>query len=100
MKSTDTLRAIDENGTLVGTYDRDRVVRVQTPQVFLSEIIKGALSDAVRRGLTFTDDACAVERMGVAVQAVEGEEENIKLTTPQDMLIAEGILERRKSGTE
>ena len=100
VKSTDTLRAVDENGSLIGTYDRDRVVRVQTPQVFLSEIIKGALSDAVQKGMTFTDDASAVERMGVRIQAVEGDEENIKLTTPQDMLIAQGILERRKSAAQ
>ena len=100
VKSTDTLRAVDENGSLIGTYDRDRVVRVQTPQIFLSEIIKGALSDAVQKGMTFTDDASAVERMGVRIQAVEGDEENIKLTTPQDMLIAQGILERRKSAAQ
>ena len=99
VKSTDTLRAVDENGKLIGTYDRERVVRVQTPQVFLSEIVKGALSDAVKKGMTFTDDASAVERMGVAIQAVEGEEENIKLTTPEDMIIAQGILERRKAET-
>ena len=100
VKSTDTLRAVDENGSLIGTYDRDRVVRVQTPQIFLSEIIKGALSDAVQKGMTFTDDASAVERMGVRIQAVEGDEENIKLTTPQDMLIAQGIQERRKSAAQ
>ena len=100
VKSTDTLRAVDENGSLIGTYDRDRVVRVQTPQIFLSEIIKGALSDAVQKGMTFTDDASAVERMGIRIQAVEGDEENIKLTTPQDMLIAQGILERRKSAAQ
>ena len=100
VKSTDTLRAVDENGSLIDTYDRDRVVRVQTPQIFLSEIIKGALSDAVQQGMTFTDDASAVERMGVRIQAVEGDEENIKLTTPQDMLIAQGILERRKSAAQ
>ena len=100
VKSTDTLRAVDENGSLIDTYDRDRVVRVQTPQIFLSEIIKGALSDAVQKGMTFTDDASAVERMGIRIQAVEGDEENIKLTTPQDMLIAQGILERRKSAAQ
>ena len=50
--------------------------------------------------MTFTDDASAVERMGVRIQAVEGDEENIKLTTPQDMLIAQGILERRKSAAQ
>ena len=96
MPSTDTLRAVNEKGVLVGTYDRDAVVRIQTPQVFLSDILKGALSSAVEKGLSFTDDAAAVERMGVALQSVEGEADNIKLTVPQDITMAEGILQRRK----
>ncbi len=100
IKSTDTLRTVDAEGTLDGTCDRDRVVRIQTPQVFLSEIVKGALRDAVQRGLTFTDDAGAVERMGLAIQTVEGDEENLKLTTPQDLVLAQGILDQRKERTE
>ena len=96
LKSTDTLRVVDGNGTLTGTCDREHVVRVQTPQVFLSDLIKGALTDAVQKEMTFTDDASAVERLGVAIQTVEGDEENIKLTTPQDLELAKGILERRK----
>ena len=81
---------------MTGTCDREHVVRVQTPQVFLSDLIKGALTDAVQKEITFTDDASAVERLGVAIQTVEGDEENIKLTTPQDLELAKGILERRK----
>ena len=50
----------------------------------------------MQKGLTFTDDATAVERMGMTIQAVEGEAENIKLTTPEDVIIARGILARRK----
>ncbi len=96
LKSTDTLRAIDQKGVLIGTYDRDAVVRVQTPQVFLADLLKGALTDAVQKGMTFTDDAAAVERMGLALQSVEGEEENIKLTTPQDLLLAQSILAQRR----
>ena len=96
VRSTDTLRGIDEKGALTGIYDRDKIVRVQTPQVFQTELVKGALSDAVQKGLTFTDDATAVERLGMKIQAVEGEEDNLKLTTPQDLVIAQGILERRK----
>ena len=100
VKSTDTLRGIDEKGALTGIYDRDGIVRVQTPQVFLTELVKGALSDAVQKELTFTDDATAVERLGVRIQAVDGEEDNLKLTTPQDLMIAQDILERRKEKTE
>ena len=100
VKSTDTLRGVDEKDALTETYDRDRVVRVQTPQVFVTEVVKAALTDAVQKGLTFTDDAAAVERLGMTVRAVEGEEENIKLTTPQDLEIALGILKRRKGAAE
>ena len=100
VKSTDTLRGVDEKGTLTEVFDREHVVRVQTPQVFLTEIVKAALTDAVTRGLTFTDDATAVERLGMTVRAVEGEEENLKLTTPQDLVIAQGILERRRGAAE
>ncbi len=103
LKSVDTLREVGEDGALAGTCDREHVVRVQTPQVFLTDILKGALTDAVERGLVFTDDAAAVERMGLAVQAVEGDEENIKLTSPQDFVMARAILasrkERKQGGT-
>ncbi len=60
-------------------------MRIQTPQIFLTDLVKGALSDAVRRGMSFTDDAAAVERMGLAIKSVPGDEDNIKLTTPQDL---------------
>ncbi len=100
IKSVDTLRTVDKNGALDATCDRDSVVRIQTPQIFLTELVKGALSDAVQKGLSFTDDAAAVERMGTAVQSVEGDEENLKLTTPQDLVLAQGILDRRKERAE
>ncbi|MCR5089954.1 MAG: 2-C-methyl-D-erythritol 4-phosphate cytidylyltransferase [Oscillospiraceae bacterium] len=96
LRSTDSLRGIDSRGSLTKSLDRDTVVRVQTPQVFQAEILKAALCDAVEKGLNFTDDASAVERLGMTLQGVEGEEENLKLTTPQDLVIARGILERRK----
>ena len=97
VKSTDSLRTVDESGTLGDSLNRDLVVRVQTPQIFLSDLLKGALTDAVQRGMSFTDDATAVERMGVAVQTVDGDEENLKLTTPQDQILAEGMLMKRKA---
>ena len=94
--SIDTLREVDDKGTLKGILDREHVVRIQTPQVFLTDMVKGALTDAVQRELSFTDDAMAVERLGVAVYSVPGDEDNIKLTTPRDMAVAEEILKRRR----
>lgn len=96
LKSTDTLREVNEKGILTTKLDREHVVRIQTPQVFLTDLVKGALTDAVKREMTFTDDAAAVERMGTRIQSVEGDSDNIKLTTPQDLVIAEEILKRRK----
>lgn len=96
LKSTDSLREWGEDGVLAGSCDRDRIVRVQTPQVFQTELLKAALSDAVQKGLSFSDDATAAERMGLKLIGVEGEEENLKLTTPQDLAVAREILTMRK----
>lgn len=93
--STDTLKAVDDKGRVVATVDREHTVRVQTPQVFDADLIKGALSKAVQDRMTITDDCSAVERMGVKVVTVEGDERNIKLTTPDDMLAATSILKDR-----
>lgn len=98
--STDTLKAIDENGVIIGGVDRERTVRVQTPQVFDADLIKGALSKAVSDGLTLTDDCSAVEIMGVKTHTVEGDEDNIKLTTPRDIQLAELILKSRGDYSE
>lgn len=94
--STDTLKAIDEKGDVIGTVDRELTVRVQTPQVFHAELIKGALTKAVESALALTDDCAAAEIMGVKTHTVLGDEDNIKLTTPQDMLFAEALLKARE----
>ena len=93
--STDTLKQVDEKGKVVATLDRDHTVCVQTPQVFRAELIKGALTKAVEQGLTFTDDCAAAEMMGLRAHTVIGDEDNIKLTTPRDMVIAAEILRER-----
>ncbi len=93
--STDTLKATDENGFVTGTVDRNTVLRVQTPQIFHADIIKGALSKAVKDGLVLTDDCSAVEIMGVRTKIVEGDAENIKLTSPMDIYLAAAILRDR-----
>ena len=95
--STDTLKALDDSARITGTVDRERVYRVQTPQVFESVLIKGALSSAVDSRSQLSDDSSAVERTGFHVYTVAGEEENIKVTTPRDMLIAEAILKARET---
>ena len=93
--STDTLKTVDEKGLIVGTVDRASTVRVQTPQVFDADLIKGALTEAVEEGLTLTDDCSAMDRMGVRTFVVEGDVDNIKITTPNDLVAARAIIESR-----
>ena len=93
--STDTLKAVDESGFVIGTVDRASTVRVQTPQVFEADLIKGALTKAVEKGLNLTDDSSAMDMMGVKTMVVEGAPENIKITTPDDLVAARAIVESR-----
>lgn len=93
--STDTLKMVDAEGVIIGPVNRDTVVRVQTPQVFDADIIKGALTKAVQKRLTVTDDCSAVDMMGFSTYTVEGDTGNIKLTLPEDMVLAEAILKSR-----
>jgi 2-C-methyl-D-erythritol 4-phosphate cytidylyltransferase len=93
--STDTLKTVDEKGFIVGTVDRVSTVRVQTPQIFDADLIKGALAKAVELNLPLTDDCSAMDMMGVKTYVVEGEPENIKITTPSDYVTAKAIVEDR-----
>lgn len=93
--SIDTLKAVDAEGCIIGTVDRETTLRIQTPQVFRAELIKGALTKAVEKGMTLTDDCAAAEMMGVRTKTVLGDEDNIKITTPRDMLFAAEILKER-----
>ena len=93
--STDTLKAVDENGMIIGTVDRATTVRVQTPQIFEADLIKGALTKAAEKGLALTDDCAAMDMMGVKTRVVEGEPQNIKITTPDDLVTAEAIVKSR-----
>ncbi|MDO4983754.1 MAG: 2-C-methyl-D-erythritol 4-phosphate cytidylyltransferase [Eubacteriales bacterium] len=95
LRSTDTLKAVDDKGFIIGTVDRETTVRIQTPQVFSAELIKGGLTKAVTGNIAITDDCLAMEMMGVKVFTVEGDESNIKLTTPKDVILAEAILADR-----
>ena len=68
---------------------------MQTPQVFEHGLLLGALEKALAEGAELTDDCSAVERLGMSVRLTAGSYENIKLTTPEDLAVAESILERR-----
>lgn len=90
----DTIKVV-RGGIVQQTPDRSSLKAVQTPQVFDFDMLRGALKKAKLDGLTITDDCSAVEAMGMSVKIVEGDEKNIKITTPLDLKIAELILEER-----
>ena len=90
----DTIKFVCD-GAVESTPQRDRLVAVQTPQVFDAELLKAALQSAVEQGVEVTDDCSAVERLGKKVYLVQGSYENLKITTPVDLLLAEKILELR-----
>jgi 2-C-methyl-D-erythritol 4-phosphate cytidylyltransferase len=88
----DTIKTFD--GGFVGeTPDRSALRAVQTPQVFDFDLLRGALGKAKAKGVSITDDSSAVELMGMKVKVVEGDERNLKVTTPMDLKIAEMLLE-------
>lgn len=91
----DTVKVV-KGGVVMSTPDRSTLRAVQTPQVFDADLLRGALKKAQDEGAVLTDDCSAVERMGLTVRIVEGDEENLKVTTPVDLKIAEMILEGRK----
>jgi len=75
------------------TLDRSQLVAVTTPQVFDRELLIRAMTKATISGSTATDDAAAVEKLGVPVHIVMGEVSNLKITRPQDLIIAKALLE-------
>ncbi|MBQ8880781.1 MAG: 2-C-methyl-D-erythritol 4-phosphate cytidylyltransferase [Oscillospiraceae bacterium] len=88
----DTVKIV-RGGVVAQTPDRSTLQAIQTPQVFDCDLLKGALKKAKADKAPITDDCSAVERMGMAVRIVEGDERNIKVTTPMDLKIAALLLE-------
>lgn len=88
----DTVKVVC-GGLVKETPDRSALQAVQTPQVFDVDLLKGALQRAKDDNAAVTDDCSAVERMGMSVKIVEGDERNIKVTTPMDLKIAQLLLE-------
>ena len=88
----DTIK-VGNGGVIKETPDRATLFAAQTPQVFDFDLLRGALKKAEQDGALVTDDASAVEHMGMTVKIVDGDERNIKVTTPMDLKIAEMLLE-------
>ncbi|EHQ87439.1 2-C-methyl-D-erythritol 4-phosphate cytidylyltransferase [Desulfosporosinus youngiae] len=93
----DTVKRVNLAGNVLETLPREDLRSVQTPQVFDRGILEVAHYQAVSAGYYGTDDASLLEWMGYPVQMVEGMQENIKVTTPEDLWLAERILAMRES---
>ena len=91
----DTIKIV-QGGLVTSTPDRSTLQAIQTPQVFDIDLLKGALAQAKKDDAAVTDDCSAVERLGMSVKIVEGDEQNIKVTTPMDLKLAELLLEEMK----
>jgi 2-C-methyl-D-erythritol 4-phosphate cytidylyltransferase len=92
----DTIKRVDGAGNVVDTLQRDVLFQIQTPQGFRYDVIKEAYERALREGAEGTDDAYFVERMGIQVKVIEGSSFNIKITTPEDIALANWILRAGK----
>ena len=88
----DTIKVVS-GGLVKETPDRSALMAVQTPQVFDFDLLRGALKKAETDGASVTDDCSAVELTGMKIKIVEGDERNLKVTTPMDLKIAELLLE-------
>lgn len=91
----DTIKVV-QGGIVKETPDRKHLFAVQTPQVFDFNLLRGALKKAAEDKAEITDDCSAVERMGMSVKIVEGDERNFKITTPIDLTIAKMLLEENQ----
>lgn len=89
LRSTDTLKQVDADGRVVATLDRERVFGAQTPQGFPLALLLRAYRTAREQGWPSTDDATLCERLGAEVRLVEGSPENLKITRPADLAVAE-----------
>jgi 2-C-methyl-D-erythritol 4-phosphate cytidylyltransferase len=91
-----TIKKVSPQNFVIGTEDRGLLWAAQTPQTFRVKLIKEAYEKARAEKIEATDDAALVERLGYAVKIVPGSYENIKVTTPEDVMLAELLLKRKR----
>jgi 2-C-methyl-D-erythritol 4-phosphate cytidylyltransferase len=94
----DTIKRVDTSGLVSQTVDREGLWRVQTPQVFRYEILKEAFKKANYEKFYGTDEGTLIEHLGKPVKVVEGSEQNIKITRPEDLRLSEIFISKALSG--
>jgi 2-C-methyl-D-erythritol 4-phosphate cytidylyltransferase len=92
----DTIKVISKEGFVMKTLERDALWHIQTPQTFKYDLILKAYRDGMTRKLYGYDDATFLEAFGTKVKVIEGSPYNIKITTPEDLVIAKGMLSQLK----
>ena len=95
----DTIKVISKEGFVVKTLERDSLWHVQTPQTFKFDVISKAYKDGISKKLCGYDDATFLEFSGKKVKVIEGSSYNIKITTPEDLVTARGILAQLKGNS-
>ena len=91
----DTIKEVDSKGIVRQTLERSRLWAIQTPQAFPVKVLRKAYDESYKNKIYGTDDATLVERSGTKVRVLMGSYDNIKITTPEDLVLAEEILKRR-----
>jgi|WetSurMetagenome_2_1015567.scaffolds.fasta_scaffold507524_1 2-C-methyl-D-erythritol 4-phosphate cytidylyltransferase len=91
----DTIKEVDDKRIVRSTLERSRLWAIQTPQTFPAKILKRAYEESSKHNVCGTDDATLVERAGNKVRVIMGSYDNIKITTPEDLILAEEILKGR-----
>lgn len=92
----DTLKMVDRDGFVGHTLDRSSIIAVQTPQIFNFRELRKAYKEALEEGFAATDDASLFEKYIGRVKVVPGQQDNLKITTPEDLIIAQGFLQLRR----
>lgn len=93
LEVTDTIKRVDETSHVIATEPRDALRRAQTPQAFRSDVLRNAFAHAAEHSIVGTDEASLVEALGQPVVTVPGDASNIKITTPQDLVLAKVLLD-------
>lgn len=96
----DTIKRVHDDGKIIETLNRNELWGMQTPQCMEFGLYYQAHEKAKRENFMGTDDVQLVERLGVKAQVVDGGYDNIKITTPEDLLHAERILEKREAASD
>ncbi|GAB4539030.1 MAG: 2-C-methyl-D-erythritol 4-phosphate cytidylyltransferase [Thermodesulfovibrionia bacterium] len=90
----ETIKTVDDSGTVIETLNREGLLSIQTPQVFCLDVLRRAYQDAYKDGYYGTDDAVLVERIGGRVKVIMGSPYNIKVTTQEDIEIVRSLMRR------